>query len=195
MRDIMKHHVSSYQGPRPGDVLMTYSNADTIWRSMRPDDLAATIALAARIHPDYPEDDDIFRERLALAPEGCFVLANALGVHGYLISHPWAGHLSPRLNCLLGSLPARPDNWYLHDLALDETVRGQGRAKDAIALADEAARAANLPVLSLTATGPARAFWLRQGFKPEKISEAEKAVLASYDPEASFLSRPISGRE
>ncbi|KXV62415.1 GNAT family N-acetyltransferase [Acetobacter orleanensis] len=170
---------------------MINSHADTIWRSMRPDDLAATIMLAARIHPDYPEDDAIFGERLALAPEGCFVLANASGVHGYLISHPWAGKLSPRLNCLLGSLPAHPESWYLHDLALDETVRGQGRAKDAIVLAEHAARAANLPILSLTATGPARAFWLRQGFTPEDISDAEKAVLASYDPEASFLSRPV----
>lgn len=174
---------------------MTYSTADTIWRSMRPDDLAATITLAARIHPDYPEDDDIFRERLTLAPEGCFVLANARGVHGYLISHPWAGHLSPRLNVLLGSLPAQPDSWYLHDLALDETVRGQGRAKEAIALTNNAARAAHLPVITLTATGLALTFWLRQGFTPKNISEAEKAVLASYDPEASFLSRPVSGRE
>lgn len=173
---------------------MTHLNADIIWRPMRPDDLAAIITLAAHIHPDYPEDDDIFRERLSLAPSGCFVLANASGVHGYLISHPWAGHLSPRLNCLLHHLPAQPESWYLHDLALAETVRGQGRAKEAILLAEHAARKANLPVLSLTATGPARTFWLRQGFTPEDISEAEKVVLASYDPEASFLSRPVSGR-
>lgn len=166
-------------------------NADTIWRSMRPDDLTATIALAARIHPDYPEDDAVFKERLALAPEGCFVLANHGGVFGYLISHPWAGKLSPRLNSLLGCLPARPDSWYVHDLALDDAVRGQGRAKEAITLAENAARMANLPTLSLTATGPAGLFWLRQGFTPEEISEAEKAVLASYDPEASFLSRPV----
>lgn len=158
---------------------------------MKPDDLAAILILAARIHPDYPEEDVIFRERLALAPEGCFVLVNGYGVHGYLISHPWAGKLSPRLNCLLGGLPARPESWYLHDLALDEAVRGQGRARDAIALAEHAARAAGLPTLSLTATGPARAFWLRQGFTPEDVSDAEKAVLASYDPEASFLSRPV----
>lgn len=162
---------------------------------MTPDDLTSIITLAARIHPDYPEDDDIFRERLALAPEGCFVLADAQRVHGYLISHPWAGHISPRLNCLLGSLPEQPDCWYLHDLALEETVRGQGCAKSAIALSDKAARAANLPVLSLTATGPARSFWLRQGFTPENISKAEQAVLASYDPEASFLSRPVQAGE
>lgn len=174
---------------------MTHLGADIIWRAMMPDDLAATITLAARIHPDYPEDDDVFRERLALAPEGCFVLTDGHRVLGYLISHPWAGLLSPPLNSLLGALPPQPDRWYLHDLALDDAVRGMGKAKGAIALVEQAARTARMPAISLTATGPARSFWLRQGFTPETVSPAEQAVLASYDPEASLLSRPVMAGE
>lgn len=159
---------------------------------MMPADLAATTALAAIVHTDYPEDNEIFTERLALAPGGCWVLSGADGIMGYMLSHPWRGSVSPRLNTLLGRLPVPADRWYIHDLALAQTARGQGAAQKAITLAEHAARQYGLPLLSLTSTRYAQNFWRKQGFKPEAISEEERAVLASYDADASFLSRPVS---
>ncbi|GAN64327.1 GNAT family N-acetyltransferase [Acetobacter indonesiensis] len=167
--------------------------ADTIWRPMMPADLAATIALAATVHADYPEDDEIFMERLTLAPEGCWVLDGLSGLAGYLISHPWKGCLTPRLNCLLGTLPSPADRWYIHDLALAESTRGQGLAQKAIAVVDRVARNHAVPIISLTSTRYALSFWQKQGFVTEAVSAEEQAVLASYDEEASFLSRPVRG--
>lgn len=167
------------------------SLAPIIWRAMTPDDLDATIALAARVHTDYPESNAVFTERLALAPEGCFVLAHAHTVFGYLLSHPWRGTLTPALDTLLHQLPATPDRWYIHDLALSESTRGKGFAQQAIAIAEQAARRQKLPQITLVSTRYAVPFWHKQGFSAELIPEGEQAVLASYDSQACLLSRPV----
>ncbi|MFT8431115.1 GNAT family N-acetyltransferase [Acetobacter orientalis] len=166
--------------------------APIIWRAMTPDDLDATQDLAAHIHADYPESHEVFTQRLAVAPEGCHVLASPNGIEGYLISHPWQGTLTPALNTLLPPLPAHPDRWYIHDLALSEAARGQGFAQQAITLAEQAARARKLARLTLVSTRHALRFWYKQGFEPETIPPAEHTILASYDPEAQLLSRALS---
>ncbi|PAL21936.1 GNAT family N-acetyltransferase [Acetobacter syzygii] len=170
---------------------MNTSRADTIWRLMAPDDLGHVTTLAARVHPDYPEDTTIFAERLRLAPSGCLSLMLDGQFGGYLISHSWRGLLSPPLNTLLGSLPTPADRWYIHDLVVTPQGRGQGHAQVAITLAENAARQAGLPTLTLTSTRHALQFWARQGFVPEEISAEEQAILASYDPQACLLSRPV----
>lgn len=170
---------------------MNTSRADTIWRLMTPDDLGHVTALAATVHPDYPEETLIFAERLRLAPTGCLSLMVGGQLCGYLISHPWRGLLSPPLNTLLGALPTPADRWYIHDLALAPHARGKGYAQTAIAQAQNAARQAGLDTLTLTSTRHALQFWARQGFTPETTSAEEQAILASYDPQASLLSRCV----
>lgn len=165
--------------------------APTIWRAMTPDDLDATIQLAGKLHTDYPEDNEIFMERLALSPEGCFVLQGPEKLEGYMLSHPWRGTLTPALNTLLHNLPAQPDRWYLHDIALTEDVRGQGCAQKAISLVEQAARHHHLSLISLISTRHALGFWHKQGFMAENTPAEEQAVLASYDPYAQLLSRPV----
>ncbi|MFT8418282.1 MAG: GNAT family N-acetyltransferase [Acetobacter sp.] len=170
---------------------MNTLRADTIWRLMAPDDLGHVTALAATVHPDYPEETPVFAERQRLAPTGCLSLMAGGQLCGYLISHPWRGLLSPPLNTLLGTLPTPADRWYIHDLALAPHMRGKGHAQAAIALAENAARTAGLGTLTLTSTRHALQFWARQGFTPEPTSAEEQAILASYDPQASLLSRRI----
>ncbi len=170
---------------------MNTSRADTIWRLMAPDDLDHVTALAATVHPDYPEDTLIFAERLRLAPSGCLSLMAGGQLGGYLVSHPWRGLLSPPLNTLLGLLPTPADRWYIHDLALAPHLRGQGHAQTAITQAETTARKAGLDTLTLTSTRHALHFWARQGFTPEAISAEEQAILASYDPQASLLCRAV----
>lgn len=165
--------------------------APTIWRAMTPDDLATTTHLAMQVHADYPENHEIFIERLTLAPEGCYVLAGPKGVAGYMLSHPWRGTLTPALNTLLHRLPTPADRWYIHDLVVCASLRGQGFAQHAIALAEQTARARKLPCLTLVSTRHALGFWHKQRFTPETIPPAEHAILATYDPEAQLLSRPV----
>lgn len=79
----------------------------------------------------------------------------------------------------------------LHDIALAPTVRGGGHAREAVEHARGLARQNGLRWLTLTSTGPARTFWLAQGFVEEQPTAEERAILASYDPQAQLLSCPI----
>ena len=167
-------------------------SADTTWRAMTPDDLTGVMTLAARVHPDYMEDLAVFEERLKLAPDGCFSLVRDKEVLGYLISHPWQGLVSPPLNTLLHTLPNQADSWYIHDLALSSTVRGQGFAQQALVLAEQTARRHNLHTLLLTSTCHAIGFWQKAGFTDAPTNKTEQAVLASYDAQARLLYRAIN---
>jgi GNAT superfamily N-acetyltransferase len=156
------------------------------WRAMRADDLPAVMDLAAHIHPDYPEGGAVFAERLALCPAGCLVLPAAEGLQGYVLSHPWRAEAPPALDSALGALPARPDCWYLHDIALLPRARGRGAAAAALALIGRRAAQAGLPRIVLIATDGARAYWHRAGFTPLERREAA-TILASYDPCAQLM--------
>lgn len=156
-------------------------------------DLPVVLAAAAVVHPDYPEDLSVFAERLRLAPDGCFVLADpaaAPGLAGYLVSHPWHADTAPALDTLLGRLPERPGTWYLHDLALLPTARGSGAGAAIAARIAAHARARGFATMSLVAVGGSSGFWKRQGFSVvEHPALAEK--LASYGETARFMRRVL----
>lgn len=95
---------------------------------MREDDLHAVGAIAARVHPDYPDKRAVLAECPRLYPAGCHVLVFTGQAAGYAISHPWAAVRQPCLNSLLGALPADVLTLYLHDLALLPTACGAGAA-------------------------------------------------------------------
>lgn len=161
-------------------------------------DLAAVLAAAAVVHPDYPEDRSVFAERLRLAPDGCFVLADpdatepaaARGLAGYLVSHPWHADSAPALDTLLGTLPERPGTWYLHDLALLPAARGGGAGAAIVARIAAHARSQGFATMSLVAVGGSAGFWGRQGFSVvEHPALAEK--LASYGEAARFMRRDL----
>lgn len=164
----------------------------SIWRLMTPDDLISVTSLATQIHTDYPEDAAVFANRLQLAPDGCFVLNKGALIEGYILSHPWFGCITPKLNAILTALPQAPDRWYIHDIVLSPATRGLGLAGTGIALMETIARSYGLPCISLVSTRLALKFWEKQGFTPENISTEEEKVLASYDPEARLLSRIIA---
>ena len=161
------------------------------WRPMAAADLDGVVAVAAGAFPDHPEDRACFANRLALHPAGCKVLADrADRVAGYLAAYPWRADDAPALNTLLPGLPATPDVYYLHDLALAPAARGGGRAAAGVALAVEAARAAGLSTLTLTAVNGAAPFWARHGFAPRR-SPALTAKLAGYGADAVYMTRTL----
>src|SRR5919202_5646322 len=93
------------------------------WRPAAVEDVAGISAVAAAVHPSHPERDAVFAERLRLFPDGCRVLADG-GRGGDLLSHPWLLGRPPALDTLIHALPARPDTYYIHDLALRPERRG-----------------------------------------------------------------------
>jgi GNAT superfamily N-acetyltransferase len=157
---------------------------------MRGADLPAVLAIAAACHPNYPERPEVFAERMALSPEGCWLLEAGDKAFGYGVMHPAARFSPPALDTLLGELPGGKSVWYLHDVALLPQARGDGAASRLVAIACRAARRAGLDRLALVAVNGSAPFWARRGFsRASHPGLAEK--LASYGDDAIYLEKPV----
>ncbi|MEP9358695.1 GNAT family N-acetyltransferase [Sphingomonas sp. KR3-1] len=157
------------------------------WRAMTADDLDGVVAVAAIAFPEHPEGRACFAERLVLAPETCFVLADGATIAGYLIAYPWPLEAIPPLDTLLGALPDARDSWYLHDLALLPEARGDGHARAGLARLFAQVDAA----VALVSVNESAAFWQAQGFEPHE-NPALRAKLSSYGPQARYMVRSVT---
>jgi len=158
------------------------------WRAMAERDLDALLAIAAVVHPGYPESRAVFAERLRLYPDGCRMAERGGAAVGYAVMHPGRIGHPPKLDTLLGGLPDGADCLYLHDVALLSAARGQGLAAAAVTYAQELAVRAGLPWLALTSTPEARAYWDRQGFAP---TAEQPTALASYGGGMTYMVRAV----
>lgn len=161
------------------------------WRPARIGDAGAIGRLSLEILGELGEPAEIFAERIALCPEGCHVLVSGQEIVGHMISHPWVRGNPPAMNQMLGQLPAVPDCWYIHEVALAESARGRGGVPAILAVVGEAASAAGLPVLALVAVEGAAAYWKRLGFRPAVLDAAK---VASYGGAADYLEMTLEGR-
>lgn len=157
---------------------------------MRPADLRAVERVGEAVHLDYPEDPEVFAERLALFPFGCHVLEHHGAVQGYVISHPWRRAAPPSLNAMLGALPDRPATFYIHDLALLPAARGHGVARRVVRSLAAMTISLGLTEMSLVAVGGSGGFWAGQGFTALDLPELA-AKLASYDASAAYMRRVL----
>ena len=160
------------------------------WRALTPLDLPAVQAIAAVVHPDFPEDTAVFAERQRLYPDGARFLELGGVPSGYIISHPWTFKLLPALNAPLGAIPPDASTYYLHDLALLNKARGTGAAAMIVGDIIDHARAQGFPSLSLVAVNGSQPFWHKHGFRLVHAPElAEK--LASYEAAARLMVKPL----
>lgn len=161
------------------------------WRDMQEDDLPLVIEIAAQLHPTYPEDDQIYAERLALYPEGCLIFEVNRNAVGYAISHPWLHRQAPALNSLLQALPARSSTYYIHDVAILPAARGLGAVQQLLSDLLPVVKSNGLSSMSLTAVNNSLDLWKRHGFT-EIDDPALQKKLHTYDLAAKFLSRNIT---
>ena len=160
------------------------------WRALTTIDLPAVEAMAATVHPAFPEDGAIFAERLALYPAGARLLDLKGMPAGYILSHPWRFKALPALNTLLEATPEDADTYYLHDLALLPAARGTGAAATIVGDMLRHARAAGFGTVSLVAVNGSLPFWYKHGFRAVPAPDlAEK--LASYEPMARLMARVL----
>lgn len=166
------------------------------WRPMLQADLPSVVALADRIHPDYPEDPAVLAEKLHLFPHGCLALEErgTARVIGYCFSHPWTRGAPPRLNTALHALPATPTTYFVHDLAVDPDWRKRRLAAAVGPLLEDASRRARLSHLSLVSVHGTTAFWQRLGFVETRDPALQEAVRASYGDEARHMEQLIDLR-
>ena len=161
-----------------------------IWRALNSADCERIFIIGNQIHADYQEDRAVFESRFALYPEGCLVLEGNGALKGYAISHPWKLFDPPKLNTVLDTLPARPDTYYLHDLALLPEARGGGHAGQGIDLLARHAASQGYDNSTLVAVGGTKPFWERQGYGVQN-HQALSSHLASYDKDAAYMLRSL----
>jgi hypothetical protein len=161
------------------------------WRAMAEGDLDGVLAVAAVVHPTYPERREVFAERLMLFPGGCHVLADGEDVLGYLVVHPWRAGMPVPLDTLLGGLPASEETRYLHDLALLPEARGGGHAARGVTRVVRDAYRDGAPSLSLVAIAGTRRFWESQGFAASE-DPAMAVPLADYGDGALWMVRDLA---
>ena len=158
------------------------------WRPMQRQDLAAVNDLAHRIHPRYQEAPEVFEEKLQFFPDGCFTLQGADGgATGYCFSHPWMRGQPPALDRLLGQLPLRPDTYFIHDLAIDQALRGQGLAVRLLPVMATAAQRHGLGHMTLIAVNASEDFWSKAGFAVTADPALQRAVRSKYSDEAVHM--------
>jgi GNAT superfamily N-acetyltransferase len=163
------------------------------WRPMQLQDLDAVVAIASDVHPLFPEERDVFANKLAVHPAGALLLEQAGHPVGYCFAHPWRGLQPPPLNTLLGAIPPAADTLYLHDLALLPAARGTGAGTAAIAILLAHAVALQLDRCCLVAVNGSIPYWSRLGFV---VSDAPalRAKLASYGGDARLMVRTATSQ-
>ncbi len=153
---------------------------------MRGDDLDRVIALGDAVHLVYPEEPKVARERFDLFPAGCFVLAEENDVAGYVLSHPWIFGDAPRLNSLLGQLPAAADIFYLHDIVVAPRVRAGRHGGDGVNAVKAIARQSGFTRVGLVAVNNSNRFWRANGFSRVVVPGLDEKLL-SYDKAARYM--------
>ena len=166
------------------------------WRPMTAKDLTAVDAIAARVHPLYPEEQAVLAERLRLYPDGCRALDMALdmggaGIAGYVLSHPWHLGEPPALNVMLERIPSPGSTYYIHDLALLPEARGSGAGFLIVNELISHARELGLPSLSLVAVNGSMPFWERHGFEAATVQH-ESSKPSSYGEDARLMSLDLA---
>ena len=156
------------------------------WRPAIADDAPRIAALARAELGDYGEAADLYAERIALSPQGCWVLAEGEAVIGHCISHPWHRLAPPAMHALLGDLPPSADCWYLHDVVVAPAARGTKAVERLLPILNDIAAGRGIPVLALIAVGGADAYWARQGFI------AAPGGAAGFGKDAVYMERVVA---
>jgi GNAT superfamily N-acetyltransferase len=160
------------------------------WHPMAETDLDAVAAIAKIGFPNHFEGRPMFANRLALAPQGCFVLADEARSIGYLIAYPWRADSAPPVNTLIEAIPDDAEVIYLHDLCLHPDARGLGATGEIVQRLADQAREDGWPAIGLVAVNDAVGFWRRKGFEVRE-SEAISDKLAGYGSDARYMTRPL----
>jgi GNAT superfamily N-acetyltransferase len=162
------------------------------WRPMTMADLPEVNDLAARIHPAFPERPEVLTEKFRLFPRGCLVLDGAhLPTGGYCFSHPWTNGPPPALDTLLGELPAAPTTYFLHDVALDASLRRMNLASALIPQLVETARGVPVGRMMLVAVSGSDPFWTRMEFRRTNDEALQAAARTKYGPGAVHMERDL----
>ncbi|KAM7195744.1 hypothetical protein V8F20_007314 [Naviculisporaceae sp. PSN 640] len=182
--------------------------ANFAWRQMLLSDIPGLVHVGEVVHPSLPESPTVFTERATLFPDGCLVLTDSdhsnpstgscpepapRTLYGYAISHPIPYNTPPALDSLLGSIPADPPQYYIHDVAILPEFRGRGLAEKCIRQLLEVARVHGYQETALVSVYGTSKFWGRYGFEPpEDLAEVLKEKIKGYGDDAMYMASKTS---
>lgn len=122
------------------------------------------------------EDEHIIWERYKLFIPGCHVLKEEQKILGYVISHPWVLNSPPPFNQLLDILPAEPDCYHIHDIAILPEHRGNNYAMSMVNWLLLNAADIGFSRASVVTTQDMESYWQRYGFQ-----RVDNIDLSSYN--------------
>jgi GNAT superfamily N-acetyltransferase len=162
-------------------------------RPMMDSDIASVHAVQSLVyHASLLEDSHFYHNRLALAPEHCWVAEKHHAIVGYLISYPWAHHVPPPLNTPLEQLPDDAACWFIHDCAVAPKSQGCGVSAKLLSTAAKTAAKQGLTHASLVALADATDFWHYQGYRPHMGDHpALQQALTGYGEGTCYMMKTL----
>ncbi len=168
------------------DVATDIATDVAAWRPATTADLDAVERIGNAIHVKLQERPEVFANKLALFPQGCFVLARNGTLAGYGIALPWSLGSVPPLDTLIAVLPAALTCLYIHDVVVLPAARGQGAAGLLVDLFEAAAQRHALASLALVSVYGTYVFWERYRFQTT-FDPALADKLKSYGETARYM--------
>lgn len=169
---------------------MTDETAATSIRPLALSDVPAMLRIEAAAYPPaLQEGEPMFASRLRLAAAFSQAATRDGELVAYLIAHGWPAQAPPPLGAVVTDAPSQV--LYIQDLAVSPAGRGWGTGRKLVQRAfDEAARD-GLARAELIAVEGAASFWSALGFREATAPPPLAAKIATYGPQARWMSRPI----
>lgn len=134
-------------------------------RALSREDMKQVLAVQSQAYAkEFLECEATFLAKLTLFPAGCWGAHDGASLAGYIFSHPWRSDDLVPLDHSLAALPASPDSYYIHDLAVAPSHRGRHVAAQLLQKVFAVAQQSGLFRFSLAAVQDSEPFWERWGF-------------------------------
>ncbi|MET9479819.1 GNAT family N-acetyltransferase [Streptomyces sp. NPDC006638] len=168
-------------------------NDDARVRPISEGDWDGIVALEAGAYTalGLSEERSALESRVRASPGTCFALDAEQRLAGYVLALPYPEHGYPDLTRAEETAAVRASraNLHLHDLVIEEGLRGRGLAKTLLHHLLATARAEGYERISLIAVNGSDTFWAANGFTARPgVAPAE-----GYGPGAVYMSRAVLG--
>lgn len=158
-------------------------------RSLESADVSAVLSVQADAYlPELLESGETFARKINLFPRGCLGCFEGENLLGYVFSQPWYGTEIIPLDAHLSEIPALPDCYYIHDLAIRKAGRARGigrRLIDSLFIIADSLGIQRFMLVSVQSSEP---FWQRWGFVARRSFEYAAGIEATL----MELRRPVS---
>lgn len=165
-------------------------------RPLKSEDTQSILNIQTACYPaELIESADTLLAKHHLSPQSCWLAEQNHQAVGYLFTHPWHDTGLPALNVPLTALPANPDTFFLHDLAIHPAARGRGVAQALVNHAMQWAKSQYYRRAILVAVQGSRPFWEHYGFSAHPDHQIDQDKLKDYGQNAHCLMARIQNTD